>query len=57
MFNHLKSTTCYKGVVGGHFTTDIIAKKTLDARYWWPTLFKDIHDFCTNYDNYRKLKD
>jgi hypothetical protein len=42
----------HEGVVGGHFATDIIAKKNLDARYWWPTLFEDIHDFCKSYDNH-----
>jgi len=46
----------HEGVVRGHFTIDIIVKKIMDVRYWWPTLFKDIHDFCTNYDNYQKIR-
>ncbi len=45
----------HEGVVGGHFVADIIAKKILDARYWWPTLFKDIHDFCRTYENCQKI--
>ncbi len=27
----------------------ILLQKNLDARYWWLTLFKDIHDFCRSY--------
>jgi hypothetical protein len=30
-----------EGVARKHFATDIIAKKNLDAGYWWPILFKD----------------
>jgi hypothetical protein len=36
----------YEGVGGRHFATDITTKKILDVGYWWPTLFKDTHDFC-----------
>jgi hypothetical protein len=36
----------HEGMAKGHFVTNIIVKKILDARYWWPTLFMDIHDFC-----------
>jgi hypothetical protein len=34
------------GVARGHFATNIIAKKNLDTSYWWPTLFKNTHEFC-----------
>jgi hypothetical protein len=40
----------HERMVGGHFATHIIAKKILDAKYWWPTLIKDIHDFCKSCD-------
>jgi hypothetical protein len=43
-----------EGVAGRHFTKNINAKKILDAGYWWPTLFKDIHEFCRNYDSCQK---
>jgi hypothetical protein len=39
-----------------HFIVDIIAKKIMDARYWWPTLFKDTHDFCKSCDMCQKLE-
>jgi hypothetical protein len=55
MFDHLRSTDCSqgatKGVVRGHFVVHIIAKKILDARYWWPTLFKDTREFCRSCDS------
>jgi len=38
-------------MVGRHFATYIIAKKILDAGYWWPTVFKDTHEFCRSYDS------
>jgi hypothetical protein len=45
-----------EGMVGGHFATNITIKKILDARYWWPTLFKDTCDFCKSYDNCQKIR-
>jgi len=43
-------------VVGGHFTIDITTKKSLDAGYWWPTIFKDTHEFCKSCDSRQKLR-
>ncbi len=43
-------------MVGGHFVVDIIAKKVMDVRYWWLTLFKDTHDFCKSRDNCQKIR-
>ncbi len=37
------------------FCCNIVIKKILNARYWWPTLLKDIHEFCKSYDNYKKI--
>jgi hypothetical protein len=42
----------HEGVARRHFAADITAKKILDAGYWWPTLFKDINEFCRRCDNY-----
>jgi hypothetical protein len=30
----------------GHFAANVIAKKIIDASYWWPTLFKDTNEFA-----------
>jgi hypothetical protein len=40
----------HEGVTGRHFVVNITTKKIMDARYWWPTLFKDIDDFCKSCD-------
>jgi hypothetical protein len=45
----------HEGMARRHFATSIIVKKILDARYWWPTLFKHTHDFCTSCDNCQKF--
>jgi len=44
------------GMERGHFVAYIIAKKILNVGYWWPTLFKDIHEFCRSCDSYYKTK-
>jgi hypothetical protein len=38
-----------------YFATYITTKKKLDAGYWWPTLFKDTHEFCRSWDSYQKI--
>jgi hypothetical protein len=43
----------HDGFCGGHFTGRIIAKKILQAHYYWPTLSKDAHDYCRSYDVYQ----
>ncbi len=42
----------HEGVARGHFAKDITTKNILDVGYWWPTLFKDTHEFCKRCDNY-----
>jgi hypothetical protein len=32
----------HNDVGGGHFSAHIINQKILDAKYWWPTLYKDV---------------
>ncbi len=45
----------HEGVAKGHFVIYIIVMKILDAKFWWPILFKHIHDFCKSYDNCQKF--
>jgi hypothetical protein len=40
----------HDGFCGGHFAGRITAEKILQAGYYWPTLFKDAHDYCKNCD-------
>ncbi len=34
----------------GHFATKIMQRKIFDVRYWWPTMYKDVHDYCRSCD-------
>ncbi len=51
---HIVLKELHEGVAKGHFVIDIITKKILDVGYWWPTIFKDIHEFCRSCDSYQK---
>jgi hypothetical protein len=35
----------HEGQFRRHFATKITQRKTLDARYWWPTLYKHVYDY------------
>ncbi len=35
---------------GGHFVRQITTKMILQASYYWPTLFKDAHDYSRSFD-------
>eukprot|EP00253_Pinus_taeda_P019733 PITA_19733 len=42
----------HDGPVGGHFGSDTTAHKVIHAGYYWPTLFKDAHEYvrkCRNF--------
>jgi hypothetical protein len=34
----------HEGPSGSHFAIEIMQKKKMDARYWWPILYKDVND-------------
>jgi hypothetical protein len=38
------------GLSKGHFAIEITQKKILDARYWWPTRYKNVHDYYKSCD-------
>jgi len=40
----------HEGPSWGHFATKITQKKILDVGYWWPTMYKDMHDDCKSCD-------
>jgi len=40
----------HNGIGGRHFSSDIIVSKILDVNYWWPTMNKDVHEFCQTCD-------
>ena len=37
---------CHLDSCGGHFAGDTTARKTLQAGYWWPTMFADAHQYA-----------
>ncbi|CAA7040097.1 unnamed protein product [Microthlaspi erraticum] len=40
----------YKHCSDGHFATNKTVAKILQAGFWWPTMFKDAHDFISKCD-------
>lgn len=41
---------CHELQCGGHFSGPKIAWKVLQSGLFWPTLFKDAHDYCQQCD-------
>ena len=41
---------CHSDPGGGHFAGEATARKALLAGYWWPSLFKDAHEFTRQCD-------
>jgi hypothetical protein len=40
----------HEGPSGRHFVMEIMQRKILDVGYWWPTMYKDVHDYCKSCD-------
>ncbi len=40
----------HEGATRGNFATNITQKKILDARYLWPTMYKNVNDFFRSCD-------
>jgi hypothetical protein len=34
---------------------EIIVRKILDVKYWWPTMHKDAFQYCKACDNYQRI--
>jgi hypothetical protein len=41
---------CHSDLCGGHFAGDVTARKALLPGYWWPTMFKDAHQYARRCD-------
>nr|GEV83815.1 reverse transcriptase domain-containing protein [Tanacetum cinerariifolium] len=39
---------CHNGPTGGHHGANLTAKKIFDAGFFWPTIYKDAHEFVKN---------
>ncbi|GJU94492.1 reverse transcriptase domain-containing protein [Tanacetum coccineum] len=51
-FDILKA--CHSGPTGGHYSANYTAKKIFDSGFYWPTIYKDAHDFVTRCDIYQR---
>jgi hypothetical protein len=40
----------HEGPLGGHFATKMTQRKILNGGYWWPTIYKNVHDYCKSCD-------
>ncbi|GJW81794.1 reverse transcriptase domain-containing protein [Tanacetum coccineum] len=47
-FDILKA--CHSRPTGGHYGANYTAKKIFDSGFYWPTIYKDAHDFVTRCD-------
>nr|GEW34295.1 reverse transcriptase domain-containing protein [Tanacetum cinerariifolium] len=41
---------CHNGPTGGHHGANLTAKKVFDGGFFWPTIYKDAHEFVKNCD-------
>nr|GEY87651.1 reverse transcriptase domain-containing protein [Tanacetum cinerariifolium] len=45
---------CHNGPTVGHHGANLTTKKVFDARFFWPTIYKDANEFVKNYDSYQR---
>ncbi|RVW77699.1 putative mitochondrial protein [Vitis vinifera] len=46
---------CHENACGGHFASQKTAKKVLQSRFTWPSLFKDSHIMCRSCERCQRL--
>jgi hypothetical protein len=46
----------HEGPLGGNFATKITYMKILDVGYWWPTMYKEVHDYCKSCDACKRIR-
>lgn len=46
---------CYSSAYGGHYGSERTAAKILQAGFYWPTIFKDAHQFVKNIDRCQRV--
>nr|GFB52011.1 reverse transcriptase domain-containing protein [Tanacetum cinerariifolium] len=45
---------CHNGPTGGHHGANVTAKKIFDSGFFWPTIYKDAHEFVKNCDSFHR---
>ncbi|XP_070036436.1 uncharacterized protein [Nicotiana tomentosiformis] len=46
---------CHDGAIGGHYAANRTTFKVLEARFFWPTLFKDARAYVAQCDRCQKI--
>nr|GEV00385.1 reverse transcriptase domain-containing protein [Tanacetum cinerariifolium] len=46
--------SCHEGPTGGHHGANLTAKKVFDARFFWPTIYRDAHTMIKSCDTCQK---
>ena len=46
---------CHDSASGGHFASQKIAMKVLQAGFYWTSLFKDVYTMCKQYDKCQRF--
>lgn len=49
-------TDMHEGVCGGHYMAKTTTHKILRAGFWWPTLFKNAHEFVKTCDSCQRFR-
>ncbi|RDY04484.1 Retrovirus-related Pol polyprotein, partial [Mucuna pruriens] len=45
---------CHAALGGGHYGSTWMARKVLDCRFYWPTIFRDTYHFVSTYEKCQK---
>jgi hypothetical protein len=53
---HMVMKELHEGPSKGHFATKIMQRKILDVGYWWPIMYRDVHDYCRSCDACQKTR-
>nr|GEW26324.1 DNA-directed DNA polymerase [Tanacetum cinerariifolium] len=43
---------CHNGPTRGHYGANLTAKKVFDSGFFWPTIYKDAHEFVKNWNKF-----
>lgn len=46
---------CHYSLYGGHYGSGRTASKVFQARFYWPTLFRDAHQFVKKFDKCQRV--
>jgi len=52
---HMVMKELHEGPSKRHFATKIMRRKILDVGYWWPIMYRDVHDYFRSCDACQKI--